>query len=203
MRSLLSRVPTRSDLSAMVDWIEPGTTVLDLGCGDGELLDILRREKNVRGMGVDIDQHLIEACIRRGIPVIQKDLDEPLTDFQDGAYDYVIVSQTIHQLPHPDRLMEEVLRIGRRAVVSFPNFGHWRPRLQLLFSGRMPKTPSLPFEWYRSPNIHLMTIADFKDFCAARQIRLLRRVDISGRGLRPHPFLANLLTEAVVVLLGR
>jgi methionine biosynthesis protein MetW len=135
--------------------------------------------------------------------VVQKDLDKPLTDFGDAAYDYVIVSQTIHQLPHPDRTMQEILRIGRHAVVSFPNFGHWRLRLQLLFSGRMPKTSSLPFEWYQSPNIHLMTLADFEDFCRLREIRLLRRVDISGRRFRRSSAFANLLTEAVVVLLGR
>jgi methionine biosynthesis protein MetW len=203
MRQLLKGDEGRTDLSAIVDWIEPGSSVLDLGCGDGELLEHLIAEKGVRGTGVDIDLDKIVACARKAIPVVQKDLNGSLDCFEAGAYDYVIVSQTIHQLLEPDRMMNEALRIGRRAVVSFPNFGHYTLRLQLLVSGRMPKSSTLPFEWYRTPNIHLMTIADFEHFCRARAFDILRRVDISGRRFRRRLFWPNLLSEGTVLLLGR
>jgi methionine biosynthesis protein MetW len=204
VRKLLRQGPdARTDLSAIVDWIEPGSSVLDLGCGDGDLLEQLIREKGVRGTGVDIDPEKLLACIRRGIPVVQRDLNGSLECFETGSYDYVIVSQTIHQLKAPDAMMGEILRIGRHAIVSFPNFGHYSLRLQLLLSGRMPKSRSLPFEWYRTPNIHLMTLADFRQFCRERAIRILRRVDISNRRFRRRLFWPNWLSEGTVVLLGR
>ena len=203
MRKLVIRDEERSDLEAIAEWIEPGSAVLDLGCGDGELLEYLVAEKGVRGMGVDIDLDKIVACARKGIPVVQKDLNGSLECFDTGSYDYVIVSQTIHQLKEPDRMLAEALRIGRRAIVSFPNFGHYSLRLQLLVSGRMPKSSALPFEWYRTPNIHLMTIADFETFCRERGLRILRRVDISRRRFRRRLFWPNLLSEGTVVLLGR
>jgi methionine biosynthesis protein MetW len=203
MRQLLRGNEGRTDLSAIVDWIERGSSVLDLGCGDGELLDHLMAEKGVRATGVDIDLDKLIACARKGIPVVQKDLNGSLDCFETGAYDYVIVSQTIHQLLEPDRLMTESLRIGRQVIVSFPNFGHYSMRWQLLWTGRMPKSPALPFEWYRTPNIHLMTIADFEQFCRERGIRIVRRVDISGRRFRRRLFWPNLLSEGTVVLLGR
>jgi methionine biosynthesis protein MetW len=203
MRKLVIRDEERSDLEAIAEWIEPGSAVLDLGCGDGELLEYLVAEKGVRGTGVDIDLDKIVACARKGIPVVQKDLNGSLECFDTGSYDYVIVSQTIHQLKEPDRMLAEALRIGRRAIVSFPNFGHYSLRLQLLVSGRMPKSSALPFEWYRTPNIHLMTIADFETFCRERGLRILRRVDISRRRFRRRLFWPNLLSEGTVVLLGR
>jgi methionine biosynthesis protein MetW len=203
MRKLLAGDEGRTDLSAIAQWIEPGSSVLDLGCGEGELLEHLMAEKGVRGAGVDIDLDKIVACVQKGIPVVQKDLNGSLECFETGAYDYVIVSQTIHQLREPDRMMAEILRIGRRAIVSFPNFGHYSLRLQLLASGTMPKSSALPFEWYRTPNIHLMTIADFEKFCGERGIRILRRADISKRRFRKRLFWRNLLSEGTVVLLGR
>jgi len=203
MRQLLKGDEGRTDFSAIADWIEPGSSVLDLGCGDGELLEHLMLDKGVRGTGVDIDLDKIVACAAKGISVVQKDLNGSLDCFETGAYDYVIVSQTIHQLLEPDRMMSEILRIGRRAIVSFPNFGHYSLRLQLLFSGRMPKSSTLPFEWYRTPNIHLMTIADFEKFCRERALRILRRVDISGGRVRRRLFWPNLLSAGTVLLLGR
>jgi methionine biosynthesis protein MetW len=203
MRQLLKGDEGRTDLSAIAQWIEPASSVLDLGCGEGELLEHLIAEKRVRGTGVDIDLDKIVACAEKSISVVQKDLNGPLDCFETGSYDYVIVSQTIHQLKEPDRLMTEILRIGRRAIVSFPNFGHYSLRLQLLVSGKMPKSSTLPFEWYRTPNIHLMTIDDFKEFCGARGISILRRVDIANRRFRRRLFWPNLLSEGTVVLLGR
>jgi methionine biosynthesis protein MetW len=202
MRTLLRATEGRTDLSAIVEWIEPGSSVLDLGCGEGELLETLIAEKGVRGTGVDIDFDKLVACAGRGIPVVQQDLNGSLDYFESGTYDYVIVSQTIHQLREPDRLMQEILRIGRHAIISFPNFGHYSLRLQLLLSGRMPMSKTLPFEWYRTPNIHLMTIADFEVFCRERSIRILRRVDISRRRFRRRLFWPNLLSEGTVVLLA-
>jgi len=203
MRGLLRSDAGRIDLSAIVDWIEPGSTVLDLGCGDGELLAQLIAAKEIRGTGVDNDLDRIVACAQKGIPVVHKDLNGPLDCFETGAYDYVIVSQTIHQLRAPDRLMMESLRIGRHAIVSFPNFGHYALRLQLLLTGRMPKSATLPFEWYQTPNIHLTTIDDFERFCRQHGIRILRRVGIARGRFRRRLFWPNLLSEGTVVLLGR
>jgi methionine biosynthesis protein MetW len=203
VRKLLPTVNGRTDLSAIVEWIEEGSSVLDLGCGDGALLDYLVNQKRVRGTGVDIDHDKLLACIRRGIPVVQKDLNYALACFESGSYDYVILSQTIHQVAQPEELMTEILRIGRSAVVSFPNFGHFSLRLQLLRSGRMPRTRALPFEWYRTPNIHLTTLADFEAFCRERRIRILRRAYILRRRLIHRLALANLLSEGVVLLAAR
>ena len=203
MRQLLRAGEGRTDLSAIVEWIESGSSVLDLGCGDGALLELLTAEKRVRGTGVDIDLDKIVACTAKGLSVVQRDLNRSLDCFETGAYDYVIVSQTIHQLLEPDRMLAEALRIGRRAVVSFPNFGHYSLRLQLLCTGKMPKSSTLPFEWYRTPNIHLMTIADFERFCEERAIRILHRVDISGGRIRNSLFWRNLLSAGTVLLLGR
>jgi methionine biosynthesis protein MetW len=203
MRKLLPSVNGRIDLTAIADWIEEGASVLDLGCGDGLLLDRLMRGQRVRGMGVDIDSEKILACIGRGIPVVQKDLNQSLACFATGSYDYVILSQTIHQVAHPDHLMSEILRIGRHAIVSFPNFGHISLRLQLLVTGRMPRTKTLPFEWYRTPNIHLMTLADFEAYCRERAIRILKRAYILRRRPRFPLAFANLLSEGAVALIAR
>ncbi|MCU0241202.1 MAG: methionine biosynthesis protein MetW [Vicinamibacteria bacterium] len=203
MKTLLPQIDARTDLSMIVEWIEAGSSVLDLGCGEGHLLDYLLRHKGVRGMGVDFDQDKIITCMGKGIPVIQRDLNEPLGKFESGAYDYVIVSQTIHQLAHPDRLLDDILRIGRRAIVSFPNFGHIQIRLQLLGSGRMPKSRTLPYEWYQTPNIHMATIRDFEDFCAARGIAIVERCYIVGGRYRRRLPLANFLSEGLVALIER
>ncbi len=154
----------RYDLSVIAGWIEPGSTVLDLGCGNGELLWYLKREKGVTGTGIEADEEQVAACIHRGVPVIQGDLNEEIADYPDGAFDYVILSRTLQQVYEPDRLVRHLLRIGRRAVVSFPNFGHIGCRLQLLMTGYAPKTAQLPYEWYNTPNIRIITIKDFHRF---------------------------------------
>ncbi|MBN2371619.1 MAG: methionine biosynthesis protein MetW [Vicinamibacteria bacterium] len=203
MRKLLATVDGRIDLTAIAEWITEDGNVLDLGCGDGALLDHLIRHKRIRGMGVDIDFKRLLSCVRRGIPVVQKDLNQPLGCFGDGSYDHVILSQTIQQVSRPEDLMMEILRIGRNAIVSFPNFGHYSLRLQLLLSGRMPRTRALPYEWHRTPNIHLMTLADFEAFCHERHVRILRRAYILRRRLRRRVVFANLLSEGAVVLASR
>jgi len=199
----IAQIGDRTDLVPIVEWIEPGSSVLDLGCGDGSLLEHLVRHKAVRGMGVDVDLETILRCIEKSIPVLQLDLNEPLDAFPDGSYDYVIVSQTMHQLAHPDRLIADILRIGRRAVVSFPNFGHVVLRLQLLLRGRMPKSRTLPFEWYGTPNIHMSTIADFEEFCLRRGVRILQLGYVTRGRYAPRMRWPNLFSEGCVALLEK
>lgn len=191
----------RIDLSTIASWIEPGTRVLDLGCGDGTLLGRLKQEKGVACLGVDHNIESISACTEKGIAVVHKDLNSSLACFETLSYDYVILSQTIHQTGSPDLLMAEALRIGRRAIVSFPNFGYWAVRLHLLLKGTMPKSEELPFEWYRTPNIHLTTIADFEELCREKDVRILERTELARRRIRHRPFCSNLLSEAAVFLL--
>jgi methionine biosynthesis protein MetW len=187
----------------IVKLIEPDSTVLDLGCGDGELLARLAAEKRVRGRGVDIEEEMILRCIGRGLSVFQGDLDEGLRDYGSGSYDYVILSRTLQVIKNPILVLSEMLRVGKRAVVSFPNFGHITNRLQLLVRGTMPVTKNLPYQWYDTPNIHLCTRKDFLELCRDHGIEIEREVLFSdGRTIRP--FLPNLLaTEVCFVLRGR
>lgn len=203
MIKLLNALENRLDLNIIADWIETGSTVLDVGCGDGTLLQYLVQNKGVKGMGVEIDLKRIVASIEKGIPVIEHDLNKKFVEISDGTYDYVILSQTIQEVYHPDQLIDEILRIGKYGIVSFPNFGYYKPRLELFLRGRMPKTKSLPFEWYDTPNIHLMTISDFENFCNKRGIKILKTVHISGNRYRKSMLFPNLLSEGCVALISR
>jgi len=188
----------RPDLAIISEWIEPGSRVLDLGCGDGTLLDYLKRERNVDGYGLEIDPENIVACIQRGVSVIQSDLDAGLSDyFDDNSFDYVVMTQTLQAMHYPSRLLSEMLRVGRQGIVTFPNFGHWQTRLQIALGGHMPKSRALPNEWYDTPNIHLCTLKDFEELCQHLNIGILQRnvVDTAHRsnlGMRLFP---NLLGE--------
>jgi methionine biosynthesis protein MetW len=164
--------PARFDLDLISKLIAPDTTVLDLGCGSGDLLHKLMKEKRVRGHGVEFDHQLFYACVEKGVPVISANLDEGLSDYPDKSFDYVILSKTIQVVRKPHLILKEMLRVGVTGIVSVPNFGYWKVRLQLLALGKMPKTASLPYEWYDTPNIHLTTIKDFKDFCKKKNIRI-------------------------------
>lgn len=164
----------RPDLAYISDWVAPGARLLDLGCGDGALLAHLAEHKQVRGYGLEIDPDNITACIARGVNVIQADLDEGLSDFGNAGFDVVVMTQALQALQRPDEALEEMLRVGRTVIVTFPNFGHWRVRWALL-RGRMPVTSSLPEQWFDTPNIHLCTVSDFEALCAARQWRISRR----------------------------
>ena len=163
----------RPDYAIIADWIRPGSRVLDLGCGDGTLLGYLAREKQVAGYGIEIDDHHIPECIRAGINVIQMDLDEGLSEFDDDSFDYVVLSLTLQAMRFPDRILKEMMRVGAEGIVTFPNFGHWLARLQLGFGGRMPNTRALPSEWYDTPNIHLCTLQDFEALCRKLDIHVL------------------------------
>jgi methionine biosynthesis protein MetW len=162
--------------------IEPGSRVLDVGCGDGTLLALLRDTRNVDGRGIEISRDGVSECLAKGLPVIQGDADTDLADYPDDCFDYVILSQTIQATRQPRVVLENLLRIGRRAVVSFPNFGHWRMRWDLALYGRMPITENLPYSWYDTPNIHFCTIRDFVELCREVGATMERAMALDGRG---------------------
>ena len=187
----------RPDLINIKKWIKTGSRVLDLGCGDGSLLAMLRDEIGVDGYGLEIEPENIIQCIRKGINVIQRDLDAGLSDFDEQAFDYVIMTQTLQAVHFPDRLLTEMLRVGHQGIVTFPNFGNWKNRLQLGFGGRMPVSRTLPAQWYDTMNIHLCTVKDFEDLCRQHDIRILESMvaDSAHRARTSNRFLPNLLGE--------
>ncbi len=174
--------PLRRDLALIAEMIPPGTRVLDVGCGDGALLEVLVHELEVDGRGIELSQAGVNACVARGLSVIQGDADTDLKDYPSEAFDVVVLSQTLQATHAPRRVLKELVRIGRRAIVSFPNFGHWRVRWRLLCDGRMPMTHSLPAKWYDTPNIHLCTILDFEDLAAELGIAIERALVLGSHG---------------------
>jgi len=196
----------RSDLRLIAEMIEPHSRVLDIGCGDGALLDYLARTKAVDARGIELGQAGVNACVRHGLSVIQGDADRDLDAFPNGAFDVVVLSQTLQATREPRHVLEELLRIGKRAIVSFPNFGFWRIRLNLLFRGRMPVTELLNNSWYDTPNIHLCTIRDFVVLCDELGSRIERSLTLDRHGrpfaLDPRGTLANLLAEQGVFVLS-
>ena len=169
----------RADLEAIAAWVKPGASVLDLGCGEGLLLKYLQQSRDVRGYGVDISDANVLACVRNSVNVIQSDLEAGLAGFDAGSFDYVILSQTLQAMHHTEEIIDEILRVGRQGIVSFPNFGYWPQRLQIM-RGRMPLSDVLPYVWYDTPNVHLCTLADFEQFCATHGVRILERIVMQG-----------------------
>jgi methionine biosynthesis protein MetW len=166
----------RDDFNTLVQWVAPRSRVLDLGCGDGELLRLLTDKKQVHGYGVDNDDAAVLACIQNGVNAIQGDVEQILREFPDAAFDVVILSRTLQATLRTEALMNEIMRVGKAVIVSMPNFGHWQVRLQLALGGHMPVSEKMPYQWYDTPNIHFATIADFDAFCASRGYRVLGRV---------------------------
>lgn len=207
MMERVSDNQARVDLLLVADMVEPECRALDVGCGDGALLEILTRDRRVDGRGVELSQAGVNGCVAKGLSVVQGDADTDLVDYPDDAFDYVILSQTLQATRRPRHVLEQMLRIGRRAIVSFPNFGHWRVRSQLMFRGRMPRTDSLNYSWYDTPNIHLCTIRDFVQLVDEIGASIDRAValDRNGSKMRVNaPWWAwNLFGEQAVFLLHR
>ncbi len=170
----------RADLDIIQEWITPNTKVLDLGCGDGELLAGLHQSKNITGYGLEINHDNITACIEKGINVIEKNIDEGLASIKDGSFDTVIMTQALQIMHRPDLIVDEMLRIGKECIVTFPNFGHWRARGYLALRGKMPVSKFLPYTWYNTPNIHFCTFKDFENLCVERNIYILERTVVDN-----------------------
>ncbi len=201
------RAGIRVDLQLIADMIEPKSRVLDVGCGDGDLLAWLVRYKGVTGRGIELSSEGVNACVAAGLSVVMGDAETDLYDYPDAAFDYVVLSQTLQAMRAPKQILEQLLRVGRRAIVSFPNFAHWRLRWYLLFQGRMPVNRALPFAWWETPNIHHCTIKDFVALTAEMGITIEKSMSLDSTGA-PHRIgrdlrLANLLGEQAVFLLRR
>lgn len=196
----------RFDLQIVASWIEPGSKVLDLGCGEGDLLRFLQENKRVLGSGIEVVEARVARSIERGLSVLQGDMNEEVLDYEDDTFDYVILSQTLQQIYEPAELLHSLLRIGKRVIVSFPNFGHWSIRLQLLLKGHAPITKQLPYEWYDTPNIRIITIKDFRRFSKEVGFKILKEVAINtdhhDRGGKIVKLLPNLRATYGIFLIG-
>lgn len=195
----------RADLEIIAEWIQPKARVLDMGCGEGELLDFLSKQKQVDGLGLEIDHDNITSCIARGVNVIEKNLDEGLASIDDASFDSVIMTQALQVMHRPDLIVEEMLRIGNEGIVTFPNFAHWRARFYLAFRGKMPVSKFLSYSWYDTPNIHFCTFKDFEALCIERNIRIIERtvVDNEHRQRWWHKLWPNMMGEIAIYRITR
>jgi methionine biosynthesis protein MetW len=185
----------------ILEWIEVGSSVLDLGCGDGELLSLLVREKKVKAQGIEIDEQAIYRCVARGLSVFHQDIDNGLSEYANKSFDYVILNQSFQQVKKPDTVLTEALRVSRRVIISFPNFAHYRARLQIFLNGRTPVTASLPYEWHDTPNLHFLSILDFIEYCQKRNITLEKSSFVGrDRGVKIFP---NLFALTGVFLISK
>ena len=169
----------RFDLQIIASWIKPGTKILDLGCGEGDLLLYLKQNKGVNGTGIENRESKAALCIAKGLSVLQGDINEEVLDYQEDTFDYVILSQTLQQVYYPEKLLKSLLAIGKKVIVSFPNFSHWSIRMQVLMTGLAPKNEQLPYEWYNTPNIRVITLKDFRKFTRGQGCTVLKEVAIN------------------------
>jgi homoserine O-acetyltransferase len=193
----------RVDYEVIESLIQPNSTVLDIGCGDGQLLADLTADKNIKAEGIELDQDLVSACVNRGLPIIQHDVEQGLENHADKSYDYVILSQTVQTIRNPEKVFAELLRVGRKVIVSFPNFAHWRCRAQLFFAGKAPVTKQLPFGWDNSPNIHFLSLKDFDRFCSKLNVTVEKKIPLTKTCLRPIKFAPNLFAEQAIYVTSK
>jgi methionine biosynthesis protein MetW len=207
MSALSQEVASREDFREILRLIRPGSRVLDVGCGEGALLELLSQDKGVDGRGLEISPEGVAACLARGLSVVQGDADHDLKDFPTGAFHYAVLSQTLQAVRHPRQVLSELLRIADRAIVSFPNFGHWRVRWSLLHRGRMPETRALPDPWWNTANIHLCTLRDFMDLAADLDLQIEACAALTqgkpARSMDPDKGLENWRSEAAIFMLSR
>jgi methionine biosynthesis protein MetW len=176
------------EFKAILEWVKQDASVLDLGCGNGELLALLVREKRVKGQGIEIDEQAIYECVAKGLSVFHEDIDNGLSDYADQSFDYVILNQSFQQVKNPDIVLREALRVGREVIVGFPNFAHYQARLRIFLKGKTPITPSLPYEWHDTPNLHFLSISDFIEYCRRRNIKLEKAAFVGKkRGIKIIP----------------
>jgi methionine biosynthesis protein MetW len=198
---------TRQDFREILRLVRPGARVLDVGCENGDLLDLLQKEKGVDGRGIEISASGVAACLAKGLAVMQGDADRDLADFPARAFDYAILSQTLQAVREPKKVLSDLLRLADRAIVSFPNFGHWRVRLKLITTGRMPSTEALPEPWWSTPNIHLCTLRDFTTLCADLDLRIEAASALANgapaRPIEPGRAIENWRAESALFLLSR
>lgn len=196
----------RLGYSIITDLIEQGAKVLDLGCGNGNLLSNLIEEKEVNGLGIEINQDSVISAMEKGLSVIQGDIDEGLKGFDDKSYDWIILNQTLQSTEKPDYVIDEMLRVGKQVVVSFPNFAYWKVRFYLFFFGKMPKSKTLPYEWYDTPNIHLLTVNDFFEFCKKRGVNILKFIYITNAEIKKAWIMqkfSNFFAEEVIFVITK
>ena len=193
----------RIDYEVIESLIEPDSSVLDIGCGDGQLLLNLIKDKNIIGEGIELEEKLVLNCVKKGIPIIQYDIEEGLENYADKSYDYIILSQTLQTVKNTEKVLSELMRVGKKVIVSFPNFAHWKSRIQLLCSGKAPVTKQLPYQWYNSSNIHCLSLKDFEQFCKKLNINIEERIPLLKENLKPVKFVPNLLAEQVVYVTSK